>query len=98
MRVDQSRLGLGVVALLARCSSLDPFQAVAVRSQPYLIRQHRHFDIEESGQTLRQHRIAEHQTHFGVEPRRALVEIERADEDPLAVDGERLGMQAGGRA
>src|SRR6478609_9291564 len=56
------RLGVRVVVLLARCTSLDPFQALAVGAQAYFIRQRRHFDVEEPGQTEREDRIAEHQT------------------------------------
>ena len=46
-----------------------------------------------SADAPREHRAVDHETHLRVEMRRALVEVERADEDPLAVDRERLGVQ-----
>ena len=57
-----------------------------------------HVGVEELGEPLRERRAVDHQAHLGVEQRRALVEVERADEDAAAVDGERLRVQARGRA
>lgn len=47
------------------------------------------------GDVARHGRAVDYQTGFGVERGRTWVQVERADKDALAVDGEGLGMQAG---
>src|SRR5262245_54344238 len=54
-----------------------------------------HFAVEYAGNRLCQLRRIQHEPHFGVEPRGARIEVERADEHSRSIDGERLGMQAG---
>ena len=44
---------------------------------------------------LGQRGVVEHHAHFGIELRRAWVEIEGADKAALAIDDEGLGVQAG---
>lgn len=36
-----------------------------------------------------------HKTHFGIEHRRARIEIKRADKHLISIDAEGFGMQAG---
>ena len=72
----------GRSALFARRRAFDPLQAVAIRSQSNLVCEARHDDVEGGGEPPGKLRAVDHQPHLGVEPGRAWVEVERADEDP----------------
>src|SRR5262245_8396255 len=65
-----------------------------VDCQAYLVGDSRDVAIEGFREQRGEPRALEHHAHLGIEPRRARVEVEGADEDPAAVHGERLGVQA----
>jgi hypothetical protein len=54
---------------------------VTVRHQPDRVRHRRNAGVEGVGEFLRKRRPFDREAHLGVDPRRPLVEVERADEE-----------------
>ncbi len=83
------------MARLACVAALEPLDAAAVGREPEfegLVRAAR----ASSSSPMRAARTGalDHHAHFGVQVGRARIEVERADEDACAIDGEGLGVQA----
>src|SRR5216684_1406453 len=76
--------------------SIDPVQLAGV-AKTNLIGAGWHLVGEPPGERIGQRGTVDHEPHFGVEPGRTGIEVERPHEHPCTVDGERLGMQAGRR-
>src|SRR5262249_43651235 len=88
-----ARSGLDVVAHLALRRALDPFGTMPIGSDDNLVRERRNLRVELRAEAPGKHRVVDHEPHFRVEMRRALIEVERTDEDPLTIDGEGLRVQ-----
>src|SRR6185369_844517 len=92
--LPESRARLRFVNDLLAPGVLDPAQP-AVRSQAHFVGTARDATRERVADRLGEFRGVNDEAHFGVEPGRPRIEIERADEDARAVDRERLRVQAG---
>src|SRR2546423_9610366 len=77
-------------------ASIDPVQLAGV-AKAYLIRTARDVIGKFFGNRVSQRGTIDHEAHFRVESGRTGIEVERPDEHPRAIHGERLGMQAGRR-
>src|SRR5262245_21266146 len=88
-----ARSGFGVVTRFARSGLLDPLQTAAVGPEADLVCRRGDGRVEGLGEPLCERRAVDHEAHRSVQRRRALVEVDRTDEDPAAIDGESLRVQ-----
>src|SRR5579864_4160522 len=86
------------MADLAAWRLIDPLEAAAIGSEAHLVRIARYVGAKFVCKATGQNRAVDDHAHFGVEAVRARIEVERADENPAAVDRKRLGMQPRRRA